>query len=121
MKRLRVSALLGCLLLAACAPGLTRPASEPDPDGGGLRFMGTTLFFGAGLSDVLDLSILISGTDLRVNAPQFCRVNRADIECTVPKLPKGGNFVLPMRGSNISAVATYKRLSGKSYGSEARQ
>lgn len=111
-------ALFGCLLLAACAPTVAR---APDPDGGGLKFVGSTLFFGAGLSDVLDLYVTISGSDLRVNAPQFCRVNRADIVCTVPTLPKGGNFVLPMKGSNLSAVAKYKRLSGMSFSSEARQ
>lgn len=120
MKR-ALLALVAGLLLAGCTLRLATTA--PDPDGGGLKFMGSppVLFFGAGLSDVLDLSIKISGADLRVNAPQFCQVDRHDIICTVPKVPKGGNFVLPMRGSNISAVATYKRLSGMSYSSEARQ
>ena len=44
-----------------------------------------------------------------------------DILCTVPQLPAGKNFVLPMRGSRLSVVATYKRASGHTYRSQVHQ
>jgi hypothetical protein len=120
MRRSLLAPVLA-LSLAACAPALT--TSAPDPDQGRLSLTGPPLVldFVAGLSDVKDLVVTISGADLRVNAPKYCRADRQQIVCTVPTLPKGGNFMLPMKGSNISAVATYKRLSGQSFSSEARQ
>lgn len=110
-------------VLAACAPAATLPPSR-DSDQAVLNITGTppTLLFGAGISDVVDLAITIKGKDLRVNAPEFCKpANVYDVLCTVPRLPAGKNFVLPMRGSNLSAVATYKRGNGQSYSSVARQ
>ena len=109
--------------LGACAPAPAQ-TTPSDRDQAVLNITGTppTLLFGAGISDVVDLHILIKGKDLRVNAPTFCKpANVFDVLCTVPRLPAGKNFVLPMRGSNLSAVATYKRGNGQSYSSVARQ
>lgn len=52
---------------------------------------------------------------------KYCQVKQTDILCTVPVLPAGKNFILPMKGSNISAVAVYKRVSGQQYSSTAQR
>ncbi|GGO24671.1 hypothetical protein [Deinococcus humi] len=122
MKRSLVLASLLCGLVA-CAPAAT--VAPPDRDGAALRLAsiegGVTAYFNAGLSDVFPLKFTITGSDLRVNAPQYCNVSNAAILCTVPRLPAGGNFVLPMRGSNISVVALYKRASGAEFKLTAQQ
>lgn len=117
---------VAALLLGACAPvavpPLTAPPSVSDKEGeGGLHFVQDDLWFKAGLLDAFDVNITIRGKDLRVNAPQHCQVKQTDILCTVPVLPAGKNFVLPMTGSNISAVAVYKRVSGQQYSSVAQR
>lgn len=132
MKR----ALLGlCVVLigglAACAPpatvtggGASAVANASDPGHASLSALwgqDSGLTFTAGSLDALDLKLVLSGTSLKVNAPSWCVVDRQDIVCTVKLLPAGKNFVLPMRGSNLSAVATYKRASGLSYSTQVRQ
>lgn len=94
-----------------------------DPDGGGLQPLQGPLavWFMAGQSDALDVQITITGNHLRANAPDYCTVNGQAILCNIPTLPAGKNFVLPMKGSNLSAVAVYKRLNGLSYSSQVRQ
>ncbi len=122
--RLRGLLVAACVLLAGCS--VTR--SPADPGQGVLSFLTTPatastsiLKFSAGQLDVLDLTVKVSGNDLRVNAPRYCRTDRQEILCTVPDVPAGKNFILPMKGSNLSAVATYKRASGTAYSSEARK
>ncbi|MDO4246787.1 MAG: hypothetical protein Q4C89_12250 [Deinococcus sp.] len=120
---------LVALLLGSCAPSVMQPSVPPavapanvqDSAGGGLKFLGESLWFAAGTLEAWDVQVKISGDNLRVNAPDFCRVDRADILCTVAKIPAGKNFVLPMTGSNISAVAVYKRPNGLSFSSQARR
>lgn len=116
--------LLSALMLGACAPVAMQPATSPlDVYGGGLKPIGTppAIWFSAGTADLFDLVVTIKGSNMRANAPDWCAASGADIVCNVPSLPAGRNFVLPMRGSNISAVATYKRASGMSFSSTARQ
>ncbi len=128
MKRGLLGGLLAvaALLLGACAPAPTAPPLSPlpsvsDKQGGGLTFEPGALWFKAGTLDALDVNITVRGNDVRVNAPQYCRAQGMDILCTVPTLPAGKNFILPMKGSNLSAVATYKRVDGVTYSSAARQ
>lgn len=122
MKR---SALLLGVLLAGCAPALfsgspvvsaTAPA---DPSAATLSASWSAeqsrVTFGAGTEAALGYTLKIDGVGVRVNAPQVCRVVDLSVLCTVPTLPAGGNFILPMRGSNLSAVATYKRASGQQF------
>ncbi|WP_288480493.1 hypothetical protein [uncultured Deinococcus sp.] len=122
--RLRGLLIAACVLLAGCSVA----RGPADPGQGVLSFLTTPatastsiLNFSAGQLDVLDLVVKVSGDDLRVNAPTYCRADRQDILCTVPTVPAGKNFILPMKGSNLSAVATYKRASGTAYSSEARK
>lgn len=114
--------LLACVAVG-CAPSQVAAPPLADPDRADLVFVTDplALHFSAGLSDVLDFKVTLSGDDLRVNAPTYCKVDRQDIVCLVPRLPAGRNFVLPMRGSNLNAVATYKRASGRSFTSNARR
>lgn len=130
MKRVFVSVFaLAALLLGSCAPSVMQPSVPPavpqasvqDSAGGGLKFLGESLWFAAGTLEAWDVQVKVSGDNLRVNAPDFCRVDRADILCTFSKIPAGKNFVLPMTGSNISAVAVYKRPNGLSFSSQARR
>lgn len=126
MKKSLLLASVFFIGLVACAPAATGgPPSAPDLDSAALRLAasdgGVTAYFNAGLSDVLPLKFTVTGNDLRVNAPQYCNVSNAAILCTVPRLPAGGNFVLPMRGSNINVVALYKRASGAEFKLMAQQ
>ncbi|WP_288481801.1 hypothetical protein [uncultured Deinococcus sp.] len=117
------------MALLGCAPSITATPTPTlsDPGQAGLYFLATstgdtaTLSFSAGQFDAFDLTVKVSGNDLRVNAPRYCRTDRQEILCTVPDVPAGKNFILPMKGSNLSAVATYKRASGTAYSSEARK
>ncbi len=116
--------VLGGLVLGACAPVTTAPqTSALDPYGGGLKPLGTppALWFMAGSKDVFSLTVTVSGNNLRANAPDWCAASGANIVCTVPTLPAGKNFVLPMKGSNLSAVAVYKRFDGVTYNSVVKQ
>lgn len=124
--RLRGLLVAACVLLAGCS--VTTARGPADPGQGTLTFLTTPstpttpiLNFSAGQLDAFDLVVKVSGDDLRVNAPTYCRAERRDILCTVPTVPAGKNFILPMKGSNLSAVATYKRASGTAYSSEARK
>lgn len=124
MKRLLLFTVVGAFGLAGCAPPTLVQASVPDPGQAVLGFQtgkDAVLGFSAGKLDAFDLVVKVSGEGLRVNAPSYCHVERRDILCTVPTLPAGKNFILPMKGSNLSAVATYKRASGTAYSSEARK
>lgn len=128
---MRRSLALACLLtLAACAPAAVPSVgggavAVVDPSDGGRAFLSATwgekVAFYAGSLDAYDLVLRVSGDGLRVNAPEYCRVDVRDVLCTVPQLPAGKNFVLPMRGSRLSAVATYKRSSGSLHRAQARQ
>lgn len=115
--------LLSGLLLAGCAPQTNSTAMLSVDSTGGFSPIGTppAIWFAAGKADVSNLVLTVSGDALRANAPDYCKVNAAKIICTVPTLPAGQNFVLPMKGSNISAVATYKRGDGLSYSSTVKQ
>ncbi|KQR22710.1 hypothetical protein [Deinococcus sp. Leaf326] len=124
MRRLLVFTVIGALGLAGCAPTAFVQASVPDPGQAVLGFQtgkDAVLGFSAGKLDAFDLVVKVSGEGLRVNAPSYCHVERRDILCTVPTLPAGKNFILPMKGSNLSAVATYKRGGGQSFTTEARR
>lgn len=120
----RASVVLAALLLGACAPTANNVSTAPlDPYGGGLKPIRTppVIWFSAGTIDLFDLVVTIYGSNLRANDIEHCKVDGMAIKCTVPALPAGQNFVLPMKGSNISAVATYKRSNGQSYSSIVRQ
>lgn len=120
---MRALLLLVACALAGCAPSQVAAPPLADPDRADLVFFADPLAlkFGAGLADALDVRVTVNGDDLRVNAPTYCKLDRQQIVCTVPRVPAGKNFVLPMRGSNLSAVATYKRISGRSFTSNARR
>lgn len=130
---MRRSLALACLLtLAACAPAAVPSVgggtvAVVDPSDGGRAFLSATwseyskVAFYAGSLDAYDLVLRVSGDGLRINAPEYCRVDVRAILCTVPQLPAGRNFVLPMRGSRLSAVATYKRASGSTHRAQVRQ
>ena len=124
--------LVSVLSLAACAP-TTSPVvgggavAVVDPADEGRAYLSATwaeqskVGFYAGSLDAYDLVLRVSGDGLRINAPNYCRVDVRDILCTVPSLPAGRNFMLPMRGSRLSVVATYKRASGHTYRSQVHQ
>ena len=120
MKRAALM-LLSALALAACAPALTQPDNDPAT----LTLLttagaATLLTFFAGNADAY-LKLTLKGNDLRVNAAKYCVPERSGIVCTVPRVPAGGNFVLPVTGSNIDAVAECKRLNGAMFRREAKQ
>jgi hypothetical protein len=111
VKRFILGAVGLMVALAACSPGLTAP---PDNDPATLRFAPEppgVLFYGGG-PVTLDFTLTVSGDSLRINAPQWCKPDQDRILCTVPVIPAGKNFILSLSGSNISAVARYKRQSG---------
>lgn len=134
MKRSLVIGVLA-LGLAACAPNMSPVApvvgggavSVADPADEGRASLSATwgeqskATFYAGSLDAYGVVLRVSGDGLRVNAPSYCRADVRDILCTVPQLPAGKNFVLPMRGSRLSVVATYKRASGHTYRSQVHQ
>ena len=114
-KRFCLLTLVGLLSLAACTPRLSPQPVDNDPARLSLRQAAgdsySTLNFWSGALDVYALRLVLTGSDLRVNALKYCAVDNQQIRCTVPSVPAGGNFVLPISGSNISAVAVYKRSS----------
>ncbi len=136
MKRSLVIGVLA-LGLAACAPNMSPVApvvgggavAVADPADEGRASLSATwgeqsrVEFSAGNLDAYGVVLRVSGDGLRVNAPTWCTVPKdsRDILCTVPQLPAGKNFVLPMRGSRLSIVATYKRASGNTYRSQVHQ
>jgi len=70
----------------------------------------------AGPLPLYDLRVAVTYSELRANTPKWCKPDGNRVLCTVPTLPAGKNFVLPMKGSNISIVARYKReQSGKDF------
>ena len=89
--------LLATLALSSCAPQLTAP---PDNDPATVTLSQhdgfTFLDFWAGPLPVYDLRIEISYSNLRLNAPAWCKPDAKKVRCTVPTLPAGKNFVLPM-------------------------
>lgn len=134
MKRSLVIGVLA-LGLAACAPNMSPVApvvgggavAVADPADEGRAALSATwgeqsrVEFSAGNLDAYGVVLRVSGDGLRVNASSYCRADVRDILCTVPSLPAGRNFVLPMRGSRLSIVATYKRASGNTYRSQVHQ
>ena len=114
MRRLPLL-LLASLMLAGCAPAL-EPATPPDSDPATVNIVQKdefTIFgFAAGPLVAYDLRVEITGANLRLNAPAWCKPDADAVRCTVPELPAGKNFILPMTGSNITVVAKYKRALG---------
>ena len=105
----RVGLLLALVLgLAACAPAII--VSDGDP--GTLTLTQQGLIFASGPTMAYELRLEVAGSALRVNAPQWCKPDGSVIACLVPTIPAGKNFLLPLTGSNISAVARYKRQLG---------
>ena len=104
--------LLATLALAACAPATVGP-SDGDPGTLTLeRGDAQQLDFAPGALAAYDIQLTVSGSALRVNAPQWCKVGGAAIACLVPVVPAGRHFLLPLTGIDVGAVVRYKRQPG---------
>jgi len=107
--------LLACVL-ASCAPQLVPPAA-PDPGKAALTIdrqsSQAVVTFAAGSLDATRVQVTLSGVNLAVNDPN-CRVDGAQIVCTLGTLPAGRMYVLPSRGVRV-AEAAYQRPSGAAY------
>lgn len=117
MKRLAL-VVFGALALTGCVsqsfPSADRPR-DPTPAAVGVFSPEGKAYqevrFGAGLSDVELYRLAVSGGTIRVNDAR-CRAEAPGIVCRFEPglpVPAGKNFVLPITGTNLSAVAVYKR------------
>jgi len=109
--------VLGVLTLASCAPLQLTPPTAPDPGKAALTIdrqsSQAVVTFAAGNLDATKVQVTLSGVNLAVNDPN-CKVDGAQLVCTLCTVPAGRMYVLPSRGVLV-AEAMYQRPGSASY------
>ncbi len=108
-------ALIGLMLLAACAPFGT---SATDPNGATLTLEPTATYnvlrFAAGSADTQTVQLEIAGIGIRVNDAK-CKLESQLIKCDLGNVPANKTYSLPITGNAIQARVQYARATGLNY------